>query len=81
MERIEVTAYAGRKGDERPEAFLLRGISIDVLEIMDRWIEEGFRDRVRKRYFKVKGSDGNEHILYYHETGREWYYSSGHPVK
>ena len=76
MERIEVTAYAGRKGDERPQAFLLRGISVDVLEIVDRWIEERLTDRVRKRCFKVKGSDGKEHILYYLETSREWYCSS-----
>jgi hypothetical protein len=76
MERIEVTAYAGRKGDERPEAFMLRGVRIDVVEIVDRWIEEGLRDRVRKRCFRVKGSDGNKHVIYYEETAREWYYSS-----
>ncbi len=76
MERIEVTAYAGQKGDERPQAFILRGLRIDVLEIADRWIEEGSRDRVRKRHFRVKGSDGNEHVIYYNETCREWYHSS-----
>lgn len=76
MEQIEVIAYAGREGDERPEAFIFRGRSIDIVEIVDRWIEEGFRDRVRKQCFRVKGSDGNEHVVYYDVTSREWHYSS-----
>ncbi len=75
MERIDVIAYAGRKGDERPKTFILRGLRIDVVEIVDRWIEEGLRDRVRKRCFRVKGSDGGMHTIYFDETDGEWYYS------
>lgn len=75
-EKIDVMSYAGRKGDERPLTFILRGLRIDVGEILDQWIEEGFKDRVRKRYFRVKGSDGNTHRIYYDEHLREWYYSS-----
>jgi hypothetical protein len=75
-ERIDVISYSGRKGDERPETFILRGLRIDVLEISSRWIEEGLKDRVRKRYFRVKGSDGNTHRIYYDEDKGEWYYRS-----
>jgi hypothetical protein len=75
-EKIDVISYAGRKGDERPETFILRGLRIDILEILEHWIEEGFRDRVRKRYFRVKGSDGNTHRIYYDEEVLGWYYSS-----
>jgi hypothetical protein len=75
-ERIEVISYSGRTGDERPLTFILRGLRIDVVEITDRWIEEGFKDRVRKRYFKIKGSDGTMHRIYFDEQEGEWYYRS-----
>ncbi len=75
-ERIDVITYAGRKGDERPLAFILRGLRIDIAEILEHWIEEGYRDRVRKRWFRVKGSDGAVHRIYYDETVLEWFYAS-----
>jgi hypothetical protein len=75
-ERIDVISYSGRKGDERPVTFILRGLRIDVVEIVDSWIEEGFKDKVQKRYFRVKGSNGNTHRIYYDENTREWYYTS-----
>ncbi len=56
--------------------FILGGLKIDVLAITDRWIEEGFGDRIRKRYFKVRGSDGNVHRIYYDENNGQWYYDS-----
>lgn len=76
IEQIDVLSYAGRKGNERPTTFILRGLRIDVAEILDHWIEEGFQDRVRKRYFRVKGSDGNTHRLYFDESVLEWFYAS-----
>lgn len=75
-ERIDVISYSGRKDDERPVTFILRGLRIDVVEIVDSWIEEGFKDKVQKRYFRVKGSNGNTHRIYYDESTREWYYTS-----
>lgn len=75
-EQIDVISYAGRKGDERPVTFILRGLRIDVEEILEQWIEEGSGDRARKRYFKVKGSDGNSHRIYYDENNLEWFYAS-----
>ncbi len=75
-ERIDVISYSGRRGDERPQVFILRGLRIDILEIMDQWIEEGVKHRVRKRYFKIKGSDGNIHRIYYDERRLEWHYGS-----
>ncbi len=75
-EKIDVISYAGRKGDERPVTFILRGLRIDIVEILEHWIEEGFEDRIRKRYFMIKGSDGNTHRIYYDEQVLEWYYAS-----
>ncbi len=76
IEKIDVISYAGRKGDERPVTFILRGLRIDIVEILEHWIEEGFQDRVRKRYFRVKGSDDNIHLIFYDEQVLSWYYSS-----
>jgi hypothetical protein len=74
--RIDVISYSGSKGDERPVTFILSGLRIDIAEILEHWIEEGQEDRVRKRYFKVKGSDGNTHRIYHDEDRGEWYYRS-----
>ena len=63
MNKISVTAHAGYKGEETPKAFSLKDEKIHVVEILERWIEEGIYSRLRKRYFKVKGSDGNKFFL------------------
>lgn len=76
IHRIQVISYSGRKGEERPEAFILNGLRINVLEIQDQWIEEEFKERVRKRYFNVKGNDRHAHCLYFNEHDDEWYYVS-----
>lgn len=76
-EQIDVIAYSDRKGDERPVTFILRGLRIDIVEISDHWIEEGLQDRVRKRFFRVKGRDGTVHRIYYDEEKAQWFYRSG----
>jgi hypothetical protein len=81
IERIDVIAYSGSKGDERPATFILRGLRIDVVEILYSWIEEGLKDRARKRFFRVKGSDNNTHRIFYSEDDREWHYAPHHPKK
>ena len=75
-EQIDVISYSGNKGDERPVTFILRGLRIDVVEITDRWIQEGSDNRMRKRFFRVKGSDGNTHRIYFDENVLVWYYAS-----
>jgi hypothetical protein len=45
-----------------------------VVEIQESWIEEGIGDRTTKRFFKVKGSDGETHKILYDEKTGEWYY-------
>ena len=75
-ERIEVISYSGRKGEERPVTFILRGLRIDVVELLDQWIEEGAGDRVRRRCFRVRGSDRNSHRICYDEGVQEWHYVS-----
>ncbi len=70
---VSVAAYAGYKGGERPKSFIVDGKTIEILEIVKRWIEEGRDDRRRKRFFTLKGSDGSVHTLLYDETAAVWY--------
>ena len=75
-EKIKVIAYSGFRGEETPRKFVLRGKRIKVVEIQDRWVEEGLGDRATKRFFEVKGSDGGIHKIFYDEKTTEWYYRS-----
>jgi hypothetical protein len=74
MVRIDVITYSGYRGEERPIAFILHGERIEVMEILDKRIEEDVADRTRKRLFKVKGSDGYTHVLSYDEQSSKWLY-------
>jgi len=74
-EIIEVVTYSGYRGDEVPRQFFLHKKRIEIVEIRDRWIEEDFASKVRKRFFKVKGNDGNTHRIYYNEKTLEWIYA------
>jgi len=73
-QRIEVIVYSGYRDEETPRAFILQNEKIEVVEILDMWIEEGFVNRVRKRFFKIKGSDGYIHKIYYDRKTMEWFH-------
>jgi len=53
---------------------LIHNEKIEVVSILNMWIEEGSKDRARKRFFRVKGNDGKTHKLYYGEKEMEWFY-------
>ena len=72
-QKIQVAAYSGHKAGERPAAFVLDGEEIGVIKILDRWLEESFAERVRRRFFTVEGSDGHTHTLYRDEKTGEWF--------
>jgi hypothetical protein len=72
-EKIEVIAYSGYRGEETPRTILLHGERIEVFEILRQWIEEKSGDRARKRFYQVKGSDGNLYMIYYDEKAMEWF--------
>ena len=72
--RIEVISYSGYREEETPRFILIHEEKIEVNAILDRWIEERLNDRATKRYFRVKGSDGKIHIIYYDEKDSEWFY-------
>jgi hypothetical protein len=71
--KIEVLAYSGYRGEETPRTILLRGERIEVIEILNQWIEERSDDRTRKRFYQIKGNDGVLHRIYYDERVMEWF--------
>lgn len=72
-EKIRVAAYAGVRGEELPRSFVLHNDRIEVIQILDMRIEEELEGRSRKRFFKVRGSDGYVHKIYYDEAALEWF--------
>lgn len=73
-EKIEVVAYSGYREEETPRTILFHGEKIEVMEILRQWIEEKSDDRSRRRFFRIRGSDGKIHKIYYDEKGMEWVY-------
>ena len=70
--KVEVTAYAGYRGEERPISFVLEGEKIGISEIISRWVEEGTEEKKQRRFFRVKGEDGFTYLLSYLEQTGEW---------
>lgn len=73
--KIDVIAYSGYKAEESPRFFFLEREKIEVLRILKMWVEEGVVDRRRKRFFRIRASDGYIHTLYYDEGIRNWFLS------
>jgi hypothetical protein len=73
-ERIQIISYSGYRGEQIPRAMTFQNKKIEVLEILSQWVEEEVADRTRRRFFKVKGSDGDVHTIYYDEKVMEWFH-------
>ena len=63
--KIDVSSYAGYRGEESPRVFFVHGEKITVLEVLKMWIEEEGPERTRKRFFHLKGSEGLFRKLHY----------------
>jgi hypothetical protein len=72
-ERIEVMSYSGYRGEETPRSFTARCGTIEITEILDRWIEEDMNNRTRKRFFKVKGRNSYIYKIYMEEETQAWF--------
>jgi hypothetical protein len=73
-ERIEVIAYSGCRGEESPRTILLHGERIEVIEVSRQWIQEKSDNREIRRFYQVRGSDGNLYIIYYDEKSMKWFH-------
>lgn len=71
-ERVETIAYSGYRGEESPRAFILDGKRIEVLQVMEQWIEEDAATKKIRRCFRVKGDDFATHLLSHLEVDGVW---------
>jgi hypothetical protein len=63
---IDVECYAGYRGEETPRRFTLAGTTIEIAEVLDRWLAPDHR------YFKVRDDEGAEYILRHDVTSGQW---------
>ena len=63
---VRVECYAGYRGDQEPRRFSASGVTVEVVEVVDRWQEPDHR------YFKVRGSDGVVYLLRRDEVSGFW---------
>ena len=63
---IRVEACEGHLGDPTPCRFFLGARQVDVAEVVDRWLGSD------RRYFKVRGDDGDFYILRHEPLDDRW---------
>ena len=63
---VRVECYAGHRAEESPRRFFIGERQIEVVEIIDRWLDPAHR------YFKVRGSDLGVYILRHDSQAERW---------
>ena len=63
---IVVEAYAGYKGEETPRAFMVAGVRLSVLDIVERW------DTDTHSCFRVRASDHYQYVLRFGWDEEKW---------
>jgi len=63
---MKVECYAGYRGEETPRRFYLGKRCVEVMEVLDRWIDPAHR------YFKLRGDDSGIYILRYSTSDDTW---------
>lgn len=72
-DQISVECYSGYKANERPVAFTFQERRREVVEIIDRWYEEGVEAiQPKVNYFKVRTTEGNIFLLRYLSLFDSW---------
>ena len=71
---INVKSYSGYRGEERPTSFEHEGRTLNVEEIIERWVERGVdKDEGEKRCFRIKADDGHVYTLFYDSDQDHWF--------
>ena len=73
FEDIQVESYAGYKGEESPRSFVYLKKRHEVIDILDRWYEEGVDPKaLRHDYFRVKTKEEEIFLLRYTPRFQSW---------
>ncbi len=63
---IKVNCYAGYRAEQSPQRFSIGERSLQVVEILDRWLSP------EQRYFKLRTEDSGIYILHYLSKSDRW---------
>ena len=63
---IKVECYAGYRAEETPLRFYLGERSVEVTDVIDRWLDPAHR------YFKLRGDDSGIYILRHSTREDTW---------
>jgi len=63
---VKVECYAGYRSEETPRRFYLGERCVEVIEVVDRWLDPVHR------YFKLRGDDKGIYILRYSTNEDVW---------
>jgi hypothetical protein len=63
---VRIESYAGYRGQETPRRLIFGAKSLEVREVIDRWLAPDYR------YFKVRCEDGCVYILRHDLEQGEW---------
>jgi hypothetical protein len=66
MSSLHVECYAGHRADVTPVRFHIGPRTIEVREIIDRWLDPAYS------YFKLRGDDGGIYILRHDQATDAW---------
>lgn len=66
MSEIKVECYAGYKGDQYPQRFVLGGRALEVKKVEDQWYGPS------SQFFRVQASDGNIYVLRHDQEEGIW---------
>lgn len=63
---VAVTCTNGYRGEETPKRFRIGSRTVEVREVLDRWLSPDHR------YFKLQGDDGGIYILRHDPHRWQW---------
>ncbi len=63
---LRVECYAGYRGDERPQRFVLAGRAIEIAAVEDKWYSPG------ATYFRVLDAEGHRYVLRHEDAQDVW---------
>jgi len=63
---LRVECYAGHRADEAPMRFYIGSRTVEVREIIDRWLDPAHS------YFKLRGDDDGIYILRHDQAADLW---------
>lgn len=66
MSDLKVECYAGYKGDQRPQRFVLGSRVLEVKAVEDQWYSPS------AQYFRLLADDGNIYVLRHDEEADRW---------